>query len=128
MPACSTGGANQQWTLQPVTGMEGSYRIVGAQSGLCLDGGTTMSPCNTPGVPAQPFCNTTLSIDERADLLVAAIPDGASYLRSVLVGRPTLYRCLLSCYTAREYGARIVIMMQTRSPVSLTRPPAASRR
>lgn len=57
--------------------MDGSYRIVGTQSGLCLDGGTSMTPCNTPGVPQQPFCNTTLSIDERADLLVAAIPDGA---------------------------------------------------
>lgn len=67
-----TGAANQQWKLVPVTG---GYNIVGVQSGLCLDAGTSLPPCTTQPGSGMPWCNPALDWDTRVSNLVANIAD-----------------------------------------------------
>jgi len=67
-----TGAQNQQWKLAAVPG---GYNVVGVQSGLCLDGGSSVAPCTTNPGASMPFCNPALDVSTRVANLVANIGD-----------------------------------------------------
>lgn len=60
-----TGASSQLWNFDQATG-----RIVGVGSGLCLDGGTPLTPCDIAPTNGYAFCNTSLPITARvADIV-----------------------------------------------------------
>jgi hypothetical protein len=71
-----TGVANQQWTLQKETD---GVRIIGVQSGLCLDAGTVLNPCSLPPGLGSPMCDTSLPLEQRIAWILANTDDTTKY-------------------------------------------------
>jgi hypothetical protein len=103
-----TGAANQQWKVVPLP--DGTNQFVGEQSGLCLDGGTSVHPCNIPPYNAMPFCNTSLPVTERVANLVQSITadEQAGLFDTTSTGVPSL---LISPYQWYTHTAAAAICM-----------------
>jgi len=65
-----TGATNQQWKYSPTTG-----QLVGVQSGLCLDAGSSLGrPCDLPSNQKYPFCDPSLPLPARVQDILSRIP------------------------------------------------------
>jgi beta-glucosidase-like glycosyl hydrolase len=62
-------GTNQKWHYNSTSGM---FRY-GQDSTKCLDAGTSIVPCSTPASSTKPFCNYTLSVEERVKNLISLL-------------------------------------------------------